>query len=329
MTINRKLADYAADVPATIGSAGQVLKVNSGATAYEWQDIGDTLPSGAAAGQALLRNSGNTAYEWGTIATGTADVSYPADWASPTNTYSTSGTWSKGSLADDDYVWFFLLNGGGGGSSYSYGGGSGGVGGYYPNPAGTAVLLYGKAAVFDGGTYTIGAGGASVGSGGGAGNAGGTTTFAFASSLGLATISKGNAVVGSSTFSNTDLILHIVAPHLPTSSHIEETISTPYTFATGPQPANTAGFLVGGARGWNSNGTSGPVFAGGAGGGIYTAWGNYFDSTSTVVSLLSGNGGRSNANGAGANGTYPGGGGGSGRTGGGSGANGNVRVYHV
>jgi len=324
MTINRKLADYAADVPATIGSAGQVLKVNSGATAYEWQDIGDTLPSGAAAGQALLRNSGNTAYEWGTIATGTADVSYPSDWASPTNTYTTTGTWSKGSLSDDDYVWFFLLNGGGGGASHSYGGGSGGPY-YYPAKSGNAVLLYGKAAVFDGGTYTIGAGGASKGSGQGAGNEGGTTTFAFASGLGLATISRPNAT----SYSDLDLILHIVAPQLPTSSHVQETVATPYTFATGPQPANTSGFLVGGARGWSSNGTAGPVFAGGAGGGIYTAWDNYLDSTSTVVGLLSGNGGRSRHSGVGDNGTYPGGGGGCGRTGGGSGGNGNVRVYHV
>jgi len=38
MTITRKMADYAADVPTSIGSAGQVLKVNSGATAYEWAD---------------------------------------------------------------------------------------------------------------------------------------------------------------------------------------------------------------------------------------------------------------------------------------------------
>ena len=61
MTITRKMADYAADVPTSIGSAGQVLKVNSGATAYEW---GDGLPSGAAAGQVLQRNAGNSAYEW-------------------------------------------------------------------------------------------------------------------------------------------------------------------------------------------------------------------------------------------------------------------------
>ena len=38
MTITRKMADYAADVPTSIGSAGQVLKVNSGGTAYEWAD---------------------------------------------------------------------------------------------------------------------------------------------------------------------------------------------------------------------------------------------------------------------------------------------------
>ena len=273
----------------------------------------------------ISATSGSVTLDGAALSSGTPDVSYPSDWASPTNTYTATGTWSKGALADDDYVWFFLLNGGGGGSSYSYGGGSGGVGGYYPEPSGNAVLLYGKAAVFDGGTYTIGAGGASKGSGAGAGNAGGTTTFAFASSLGLTTISKPNG----NSYSNTDLILHIIAPQLPTSSHIQETIATPYTFATGPQPANTSGFLVGGTRGWSSNWTTGPVFAGGTGGGVYTAWDNYLDSTSTVVSLLSGNGGRSNANGAGANGTYPGGGGGSGRTGGGSGGNGNVRVYHV
>jgi hypothetical protein len=300
--------------------------IATGATAYVHPTGAGNqhVPAAGAAGQLLQYASAGTA-SWATVSSGTPDVSYPADWASPTSTYTTTGTWSKGSLADDDYVWFFLLNGGGGGASYSYGGGSSGVGGYYPARSGNAVLLYGKAAVFDGGTYTIGAGGASKGSNGGAGNEGGTTTFAFASSLSLPTISKPNAT----TYSNGDLMLHVVAPQLPTSSHIQETISTPYTFATGPQPANTGGFLVGGGRGWNENYTSGPVFAGGAGGGIYTAWDNYLESTSTVVSLLSGNGGRSRHSGVGDNGTYPAGGGGCGRTGGGSGGNGNVRVYHV
>jgi len=317
--------DIAAGTIFTSADNTKLDGIATGATAYVHPTGAGNqhVPAAGAAGQLLQYASAGTA-TWATVSSGTADVSYPADWASPTSTYTTTGTWSKGSLADDDYVWFFLLNGGGGGASFSYSGSSSGPY-YYSAKSGNAVLLYGKASVFDGGTYTIGAGGASKGSGQGAGNEGGTTTFAFASSLGVATISKPN----NGSFSNTDLIIHVVAPQLPTSSHVQESISTPYTFATGPQPANTSGFLVGGSRGWSVTSTVGPVFAGGTGGGVYTAWGNYLDTATTSISLLSGNGGRSRHSGVGDSGTYPAGGGGSGRTGGGSGGNGNVRVYHV
>ena len=317
--------DIAAGTVFTSADHTKLDGIATGATAYVHPTGAGNqhVPAAGAAGQLLQYASAGTA-TWATVSSGTSDVSYPADWASPTNTYTTTGTWSKGSLADDDYVWFFLLNGGGGGASNSYSGTSNGPY-YYSAKSGNAVLLYGKASVFNGGTYTIGAGGASKGSGQGAGNEGGTTTFAFASSLGLATISKPN----NGSFSNTDLIIHVVAPHLPTSSHVQESIATPYTFSTGPQPTNTSGFLVGGTRGWNVTTTVGPVFAGGSGGGVYTAWGSYIDTATTSISLLSGNGGRSRHSGVGDSGTYPGGGGGSGRTGGGSGGNGNVRVYHV
>jgi len=248
-------------------------------------------------------------------ASGTPAVLYPSDWASPTATYSSSGTWSKGSLDDDDYVWFFLLNGGGGGELQN---GSHKYGGY----AGNATLLYGKASTFNGGTYTIGAG-SSGGTSGSASTIGNTTSFAFASALGIPTISVANI------YQETEAskLLRMLNPQSSSAgtgaAYIKNSLVVPYIFDTGTLPA--------GKTRWFSNGhyafsdTTGSVFAGGGGGGTYLTSHAGNGGTST----LSGTGGDGNSSGVGGNGTYPGGSGGSGTSGGGTGAAGNVRVYHV
>jgi len=70
-----------------------------------------------------------------TAGLGTPAIVFPSNWASPTNNYTSSDTWSKGSLADDDYVWFYLVNSGGGGGNAR------------PGFGGNAMLLYGTAAL--------------------------------------------------------------------------------------------------------------------------------------------------------------------------------------
>lgn len=101
----------------------------------------------------LLQSNGTTA-AWATVSSGPETVTFP-NFASPNNTYTSSGTWSKGALNDDDFVWVYLVGGGGGGSygSSQFSTAIGGLGG-------GAILLYGKAKYFNGGAYVIGAGGA-------------------------------------------------------------------------------------------------------------------------------------------------------------------------
>jgi hypothetical protein len=93
------------------------------------------------------------------------------DWSSPDNTYTSSGTWSKGGLADDAVVWIYMVGGGSGGwsSPDSRTNGSGGF----------CRIIVGTAADFNGGAYVIGAGGAAGANGGNPayGGNGGNTTF--------------------------------------------------------------------------------------------------------------------------------------------------------
>jgi len=224
------MADYAADVPTSIGSAGQVLKVNSGGTAYEWAAIGDALPAGASAGQVLKRNAGNTDYEWGdaesainvdssgnpTLGTGvtalelrtlmnaqaTAEGVAAPDWSSPSSTYTTGGTWSKPSgLANDAIVWVYMVSGGTGGGTASDAGGNnsianGGRGGY-------AAMVQVKASNLDGSAYVIGAGGtgASAGTTSNGGN-GGATYITINSTVYSAGETTPNGVNGHTGYTN-------------------------------------------------------------------------------------------------------------------------------
>lgn len=64
--------DASKELPATLGTAGQVLTVNSGATGVEWQDAPEELPTIASgdAGKVLTVNSGETGVEWASVVAG-------------------------------------------------------------------------------------------------------------------------------------------------------------------------------------------------------------------------------------------------------------------
>jgi len=319
----RDLAEFAADVPETLGTAGQALKINASRTAYEW---GDGLPSGAAAGQALLRNAGDTAYEWATISTGAADVVWPSSWASPTNTYSTSGTWSKGSLADTDLVWIYMVGGGQAGTAdnqigWNTQGGSGGL----------AMLLFGQAKVFDGGSYTIGAGQTFGGS------AGGNTTFTLSSTYGSRVFSSNANPFGG--FHNNPFIYvdgSVIATQSIETGSVTAGMVSPAFFTLSPTSSapSWSGHVGNGTIRWNyADSGASSIFGGGAGGGHSHTNDSSpaANATTRGSSLYAGDGG---ASASGAAGVYPGGGGGGYATNGGSpsggnGANGNLRVYHV
>ena len=356
MTITRKMADFAADVPSSIGSASQVLKVNSGATAYEWQAIGDTLPSGASAGQVLKRNAGNSAYEWGdslpsgaaasqvlqrnagnsayvwadspeaalnidasgnpTLGTGVTSLELrtllsaqqsaiglvPPNWASPSNTYTSSGTWSKGSLADTDIVWAYCVGGGcggqsGTGSSPNYGGGGG-----------HAMFIVATAAQLDGVSYVVGAGGAS------GGTAGGQTTI----------------TVSGVTYTTGGAILRGYGAPSPASSGFVQ--------LTGDNGSSETTTTYGFTYNYPSKfGTSvGSGFKAGDGNTIHSDGSGSQATTSTYAGaggLHPGNpnlGGGEGTGVAAPAGAVPGGGGGSSwGSSGGAGGNGNIRFYHV
>ena len=223
---------------------------------------------------------------------GAADVAFPSNWASPTNTYTSSATWSKGSLDDDDYVWFFLLGGGGGGDVNTAGFG------------GSVRLIYAKAGLLNGAAFVVGAGSDGVNSGSAA--AGGQT---------ILTLSSGN---GSSVFAtptdDTNNILNVVTAPTPNVSgtYLNGGPDEAYGFSTKPLPSGYEKVFTGSY--------AEDVIFGGARG---TATGQ-----AASTSLLSGNGGVNT----GGDGAAPGGGGaaghGSGQIGG-DGVAGNVRVYHV
>jgi hypothetical protein len=272
----------------------------------------------------LLQSNGTTA-AWATISTGTPAVVFPSNWASPSETFNSSGTWSKGSLSDDDYVWFLMVGGGqgGGGRANTYGTAYGGVGGL-------AMLLYGKAEVFDGGAYVIGSGG--TGHNGQFGNAGGATYFTFLAAnyvTGATERTTGTADQNSATPTALTNVLELVKGVISSANYLSASNATPHIFGLGVLPSNYTTFLNSSSALPSSGGSAtGSVFSGGAG---CTAV-----NTSTNVgniSLFSGGGGASSSSGSPGAGTFPGGGGGastvvSGATGA-AGAAGQIRVYHV
>ena len=247
----------------------------------------------AAGGAGTVLSSDGTDISWAAGGGGgTPAVVFPSNWASPTNTYTTSGTWSKGSLSDNAYVWFFLLGGGGGGSVNTAGFG------------GSVRLIYAKAGLLNGAAFVVGAGSDGVDSGSAA--AGGQT---------ILTLSSGN---GSSVFAtptdDTNNILNVVTAPTPNVSgtYLNGGPDEAYGFSTKPLPSGYEKVFTGSYA-------EDVIFGG--------ARGNHTGQAAST-SLLSGNGGVNT----GGDGAAPGGGGaaghGSGQIGG-DGAQGNVRVYHV
>lgn len=283
--------------------------IATGATAYVHPTGAGNqhVPAAGAAGQLLQYASAGTA-AWATISTGSPDISFP-NWASPNNTYATSGTWSKGSLEDTDLVFFLLVAGG-------YGGGKGSTSAR-AGWSGGACMLLGPAGVFDGCAYVIGAGAA------GSSNydkvQGGHTTV---------TLSSSN---GSTVFTSASQNYQTVAPRVA-DDFVNGATNSPYSLTPITYPATVNGVT------YQSDGLShayattslNVVFGGGQGSGLANySGGQYTTGTlgNSQTSLFSGNGGTGN----GGHGVYPGGGGASNTTSGaaGNGANGNLRVYHV
>ena len=107
------------------------------------------------------------------ISAAEAQIGTPVpNWANPTNTYTSSGTWSKGSLADDALVWMYAV---GGGSSGGSGGSSNPSSPQRGGLGGLSFFVLGTAAQLNGAQYVIGAGGAAANDA--EGNAGGATTL--------------------------------------------------------------------------------------------------------------------------------------------------------
>jgi hypothetical protein len=246
---------------------------------------------------------------------GYVNVTFPSDWASPSANYTTSGTWSKGSLDDDAYVWFYLLGGGGGGAGSNTE--SWGAAG------GRATLIWAKVKDFNGAAYVIGAGRAgtsSYASGGGGNLTPSDSTITLTSSNGSRVFST-NANYGllSGGIGKTDVIN--VTGSLTSLQQATETFSS--TLPTGYTNMfyDAAGGSNAGAGGSASATLS--VFAGGQGAPSYSGAIRGVQGTS----LFAGSGGYSSQ---GAAGIAPGGGG-AGNSGGtgGAGANGSLRVYEV
>ena len=278
------------------------------------------VPAAGATGQLLQYASAGSA-AWATVSSG-LEVVFPSNWASPTNTYNSSGTWSKGSLSDDAYVWIYLLGGGGGGGAAVSGAG------YRSNGAsgGTAIHIYGKAGVLNGGTYAIGAGGAGQSSthhpsGGGA------TTFTL-------TDANGGTVFNTSSQSGRFIATKGAKDTVDLASFNDFVAfangGASFTF-TDVMPTGVTGLFINTGMLISSGQENGrpfhTIFSGGGGGGQTssgTGAGNH--------SEFAGDGGDGSTNSSAVQGAFPGGGGGGSKQGlatGGNGAAGNVRVYHV
>lgn len=299
--------DIAAGTVFTSADNTKLDGIATGATAYVHPTGAGNqhVPAAGATGQLLQYASAGTA-AWATVSSGTSPIIFPSDWASPTNNYTSSGTWSKGSLSDDDYVWFYLVNSGGGGGNAR------------PGYGGSAMLLYGTAATFNGAAYTIGAAKA------GASSTGGTTqnptTVTLSSSNGSTAFTAANLTGPNDTSGISSLQTNIRSIDGGVAgTHLIGSSAASYAINTGTLPTNYGRWTV--SNGIQTyDGDLDAVFAGGVG------FSTFISASASAVSLFAGNGGASN----GAAGTAPGGGGAETNGGtGASGAAGSVRVYHV
>ena len=259
----------------------------------------------AKGGAGTVLTSDGTDISWAAaISTGTPDVVFPSDWGSPTDTYTSSGTWSKGSLADTDWVVFYLV---GGGSSGRVGTNvDSGFGGY-------AAIVVGTAEMFNGMSYVVGAGGAG-GSTGNSPNMGGDSTIAISSVSGWEDV----------TYTSNNRNIKIAPPkgyvegaHFTSSPNAN---FTPASLALPSSPLVTHRFSHPHQNYYHS--TQVRILFGGGGGNSVSGG---VSNAPPMISTYAGIGGSGTAAG-----TAPGGGGGSVGTGSsGAGAVGSVRVYHV
>jgi len=319
-----------ADGTVNITAAGSITATGASVGALARGSIQVGNSSGVAApltigsNTQLLQSNGTTA-AWATISTGTPPVVFPSNWASPTNTYTSSGTWSKGSLADDDYVWIYLIGGGGGGGSKTATGSNivnGGNGG-------SPLFLYGKAQYFNGGAYVV----AAAKAGNTAALYGATTpnhtTFTLSSAYGstVYTTNIGGDTTSSRFFTVFPEVLDVVDlasfPDYTLAGKENETTA----YSDTGLPSGVAYRYLAPGKEYNDSVTAAEhcIFGGGNGGGS--------QNSSTKLSGTSEFCGDAGAVAAqGGDGIAPGGGGGGSQTSsnsGGSGAQGAVRVYHV
>ena len=279
-----------------------------------------------AAGTVLTSDGTDLAFA--AVASGAADVVFP-NIASPNNTYTSSGTWSKGSLSDDAYVWFYMVGGGGGGGSQPYNPGSifvqGGLGA-------AGILIYAQASLFDGAAYVVGAGSAGRDNPEPGGSNPTPSTLTLSSSNGSGVYSTGTSNSTANIFTQID------GKTIIQSTTLVSAVNNPSNVFVVPtaRPTGWSGAFTGdhssyqwqgGVAGYQNAAGGNGIFGGGGGGGHHASEGT---DNPNGGSLYAGAGG--NVGNTGAAGSAPGGGGGGSKSygvDGGDGGNGNIRVYHV
>ena len=273
-------------------------------------------------GAGTVLTSDGTDISWVSAAGGGAgSVVFPADWASPTNTYTSSGTWSKGSLSDDDYVWIYLIgSGGGGGSLYGSGIANGGNGG-------SPLFLYGQAKTFNGGAYAVAAAKAGNSAGSYPGTSANHTTFTLSSANGSTVFTTD--ISGDTTSSRFFTVFPQVLDAVSLASFADFTLKSKENetmlYEDAGLPSGVAFRYLAPGKEYNDTvAAEHCIFGGGNGAGFQS------NAKLSGTSEFCGAGGASAAQGA--DGIAPGGGGGASQSGsnaGGSGAQGAVRTYHV
>jgi len=318
-----------ADGTVNIAAAGSITATGASVGALARGSIQVGNSSGVAAALArgtsgYVLTAGANDLSWAEVPSSDPTLPSVPNWASPTNTYTASGTWSKGGLADSAFVWFYLLGGGGGGNGangefHNFGGSGGG-----------AVLIHATAAILNGAAYVIGAGAAG-------------TTASNASNPTETKLTLSDGRIFSTTNASNRKAQTIGTSG--TTTNFQQTVPDPVVITIkagvtegGVTMTDSTAFFSESPSGATANsGRLYSVFGGGSGKGTsYQTTSGGTGATSTYAGT--GGSGQAGPNGGSGftAGSYPGGGGGSrnayssgGASVGGAGANGNVRVYHV
>ena len=325
-----------ADGTVNITAAGSITATGASVGALARGSIQVGNSSGVAAALAkgaagTVLTSDGTDLSYVAVATGET-ITFPSDWSSPSATFTTSGTWSKGSLSDDAYVWLYLLGGGGGGSMRESSSGTGvGQGGN----GGAAFLLYGQAGVLNGTAYTIAAAtaGRTLAMGGQryASVPGNVSTFTMPSSIGGTVYTTITGYVNSTPGYVKLISAESVVDIIPLSAASDDFVlfnTPPYEFTDLGVPSGIRAVYGLGEKAY-SGGTDGAeacIFGSGNGGRIISNGTLGLPGSSQFAAA----GGAAGSTGS--DGPSPGGGGGcatSGSGNGGAGAAGNLRQYNV